>query len=597
MGEGDASRSAGASVCWLTIARRYLQCARRLDIRRPMTLILRQRSKLNARGRSQTSRETSPFRPRHVNTVPPCTLACPIRNDIRAAMRVIANRINAGGTHQDMVRQAWHTFVETSPFPAVCGRVCPRLCEVECSRAELEGAVSIGSLERAIGDRAIELGFELPMPPVSQTHSKPVAVIGAGPAGLSCAYQLVRLGCAVTVFERSGNAGGMLRYGIPRFRLPRTVLDAEIARIIALGVRIEYNTTVGRDLPFDALLQDYAAVFVAIGAQEGRSLGIPGENGAGVWSATALLRAMELDEKVDIGDKAVIVGGGNAAIDAARICRRVGSDVTIVYHRSLAEMPAIRSEFERAKEEGVVFEFLVKPIEIARENQRMAVLCQRTELGECDVSGRRRPIPIEAEYLQLDCSTLVVAIGQRVDSAGFSGCLRGQNGFLAKGGCWSPMVGVYAGGDAVVPGLVAAAIAQGSQAARSIHEDLLRPASTMSHAAHPLEPAFSKQKLNHGWYGRTERTRHLEAVEVRARLEHPDLEVECGCTWDNAAFESKRCMSCGLCFDCGHCWSLCSDGAIVRAPIAGDPCSFNLAFCQGCGKCWEHCPCGCVEKG
>ncbi|HQK20802.1 MAG TPA: FAD-dependent oxidoreductase, partial [Polyangiaceae bacterium] len=332
-----------------------------------MALVLKQKKKLQTRavgsGGPRGGGETSALRPKHVLKTPPCTDGCPIHNDIRGALQIMAQTEDYGRTREESLELAWERFTETSPFPAVCGRVCPHPCETVCNRADMEGAVSINQLERIIGDFGLQKGLALKKL-TDEVHPEKIAVIGAGPAGLSCAYQLARRGYRVTVFEAFSQTGGMLRYGIPRYRLPADVLDGEIARIEKLGVEIKLNTAVGRDFPYTDLRKDYAAIFVGIGAHKGKALRIPGEDAANVWTATTFLNAVMSGKQVDVGNKVLVIGGGDAAIDAARVSRRLGAEVWIVYRRTIHEMPAIEPEIEGAKEEGVNFEFLVMPLEV-----------------------------------------------------------------------------------------------------------------------------------------------------------------------------------------------------------------------------------------
>ncbi|HQF26113.1 MAG TPA: NAD(P)-binding protein, partial [Polyangiaceae bacterium] len=522
---------------------------------------------------------------------PPCTDGCPIHNDIRGALQIMAQTEDYGRTREESLELAWERFTETSPFPAVCGRVCPHPCETVCNRADMEGAVSINQLERIIGDFGLQKGLALKKL-TDEVHPEKIAVIGAGPAGLSCAYQLARRGYRVTVFEAFSQTGGMLRYGIPRYRLPADVLDGEIARIEKLGVEIKLNTAVGRDFPYTDLRKDYAAIFVGIGAHKGKALRIPGEDAANVWTATTFLNAVMSGKQVDVGNKVLVIGGGDAAIDAARVSRRLGAEVWIVYRRTIHEMPAIEPEIEGAKEEGVNFEFLVMPLEVIKEGDRaVAMKFQRTELGEPDASGRRRPVPIEGAVFTLDCTTVVSAISQEPDFEGFDDLHTGRDWVKVDEFHRTNQEGVYAGGDVLDLALVTTAIAQGSRAAATIHQVLRCEQVSIT----PMAPIIHKDKMNRAWFEKKDRVVPQPGADVPTRLAQPELEVEKGLTQDEAFEEAKRCMSCGLCFECGHCWTMCGDGAIIRPLNKGEPYAFKLEFCQGCKKCAEQCPCGYIE--
>ena len=560
-----------------------------------MALVLKSKKKLTSKGSSgggpRGGGETSSLRPKHVLKTPPCTDGCPIHNDIRGAIRILATTEDFGRTQDESLKMAWERFTETTPFPAVCGRVCPHPCETGCNRSDMEGAVSINGLERVIGDFGLEKNLALTKL-TDKAYDEKIAVIGAGPAGLSCAYQLARRGYKVTVFEAFAQGGGMLRYGIPRYRLPADVLDAEIARIEKLGVEIKYNTAVGRDFPYADLKKDHAAIFMGIGAHQGKSLRIPGEDAENVWTATKFLNTVMSGEKIDIGKKVLVIGGGDAAIDAARVARRLGAEVWIVYRRTIKEMPAIEPEIEGAKEEGVNFEFLVMPLEVVKDgNKGTSMKFQRTELGEPDSSGRRRPVPIEGAVFSLDCTTIVSAISQEPDFTGFDDLHTGRDWVKVDEFHRTNVEGVYAGGDVLDLKLVTTAIAQGNRAAETIHQHLRGQQVSIE----PLPPIIYKDKMNREWFEKKERLAPQPAAPVEARFANPELEVDKGYTRDAAFEESKRCMSCGKCFDCGHCWTLCGDGAIIRPLDKGEPYSFKMEFCQGCKKCAEQCPCGYIE--
>lgn len=561
-----------------------------------MALVLKKKKKLTTRavgpsGGGPRGGETSSLRPKHVLKTPPCQDGCPIHNDIRGAIRILAQTEDFGRTQDESLTMAWERFTETTPFPAVCGRVCPHPCEGACNRSDMEGAVGINGLERVIGDWGLEKNLELKKLDDTAQDEK-IAVIGAGPAGLTCAYQLARRGYKVTVFEAFEKGGGMLRYGIPRYRLPADVLDAEIARIEKLGVEIKYNTAVGRDFPYQDLKKDYQAIFLGIGAHKGKSLRIPGEDASNVWTATKFLNSVMAGDKLDIGDKVLVIGGGDAAIDAARVARRMGAEVWIVYRRTIKEMPAITPEIEGAKEEGVNFEFLVMPLEVVKDGDKAVKMkFQRTELGEPDASGRRRPVPIEGAVFELDCTTIVSAISQEPDFEGFDDLHTGRDWVKVDEFHRTNVDDVYAGGDVLDLALVTTAIAHGNRAAETIHQKLRGKQVSIE----PLPPIIHKEKMNREWFEKKDRVAPQPSAPVDERLAKPELEVDKGYTREQAFEESKRCMSCGRCFDCGHCWTLCGDGAIIRPLDKGGAYSFKMEFCQGCKKCAEQCPCGYIE--
>lgn len=412
--------------------------------------------------------QISPLRPRYVQKVAPCIATCPCGTDIRGWVTTIAQAEAYGHTADQAFELAWYTITDRNPFPAICGRVCPHPCEDACNRTAKEGAVEINALERVVGDFGLEHGLKLkPLEGESAPDGK-VAIIGSGPAGLSCAYQLARRGYPVTVFEAFDRPGGMLRYGIPPYRLPRAVLDAEIARIVDLGVELKCRTAVGRDVSLEEVRKNYAAIFVGIGAHKGLTLRVPGEDASNVLTGTEFLNRVNTGEAVTVGSHVVVVGGGDTAIDAARVSRRLGAEVTILYRRTRAEMPAIAPEIDGALEEGVKLELLAAPVEVLRSNgAATGVRCIRMDLGEPDASGRPRPVPRPGSEFDLSATTIIAAIGQKPNTAGFDGL--DDHGWIRAGdNGQTPTDAVYAGGDDVELGLVTTAIAQGRFAAEAI---------------------------------------------------------------------------------------------------------------------------------
>ncbi|MCL5882736.1 MAG: FAD-dependent oxidoreductase, partial [Actinobacteria bacterium] len=301
--------------------------------------------------------------PVYVRRIPPCKNACPSSEDIRGHLTTIALSEKFGRGLEQSFDEGWRIITDKNPFPAIIGRICPHPCEDACNRRRRDWPVAIHSLERFLGDHGIEHGLPLELL-TEETKGKRVAVVGAGPSGLSCAYQLVRRGYPVTVFEASDMPGGMLRDGIPVYRLPREVIDAEVGKLTDLGVVIRYGVRVGADVTMEALRRDYEAVYVAVGAYKSMTMGIEGENLPGVLPSLEFLRRVNRGELKDAGARVLVIGGGNAAIDAARVAVRLGSEVTIVYRRTRQEMPAIVGEVWEAEQEGVRFEFQTAPIGI-----------------------------------------------------------------------------------------------------------------------------------------------------------------------------------------------------------------------------------------
>ena len=538
------------------------------------------------------SGEQSSRRPQFVKKMAPCGFNCPNHNMIRPALMMISKAEDYNESYDDAIAEAWHLFLQRTPFPAVLGRVCPHPCETECNRTAKEGAVSINAMERFIGDFGIEKGLK-PRKLTDEKRSEKIAIIGSGPAGMSCAYQLARRGYPVTVFEAFPKSGGMLRYGIPDYRLPQSVLDAEVNRILDMGVELKLNTAVGRDIPYDDIKKDYKAVFVGLGAHQGYKLGVAGEDAANVMTGTAFLNAINSGESVDVGKKVVVIGGGDTAIDAARVSRRLGADVTILYRRTREEMPAIDEEIEGGLEETVRIDYLAAPIEIYKDGDRATGMkCQRMELGEPDASGRRRPVPIDGDTYDLEFDTLIAAISQEPDFTGLDHLREGRDWIKVDEHGKTKDDNVYAGGDNINLGIAITAIYQGRLAAEAID------AAIKAEPITPPEkiPVIRHDKMKLDFYEEKKRNEVVQ-MAVEERLKKLDAEISETFTQETAIDEAKRCMSCGMCFDCGSCWSFCQDNAIIKPLIKtrGEQYKFKLEFCKGCDKCAENCPCGYIE--
>jgi NADPH-dependent glutamate synthase beta subunit-like oxidoreductase/Pyruvate/2-oxoacid:ferredoxin oxidoreductase delta subunit len=535
----------------------------------------------------QAGGEISSLRPRYAPKTPPCIGACPGGTDIRGWLTTIAQAEAYGRTPEQAYELAWGIITDRNPFPAVCGRVCPHPCEEGCNRGAKEGAVAINALERFIGDFAVKKHLRLTR--LSETaRDERIAVIGSGPAGLSCAYQLARRGYSVTVFEAFAKPGGMLRYGIPRYRLPADVLDAEIQRIGDLGVDLRCNTMVGRDITLDDLRDQYKAIFVGIGAHKGLRLGVPGEDASNVFTGTEFLNRVNGGESVTVGDRVIVIGGGDTAIDAARVSKRLGAAVTILYRRTRAEMPAIKPEIEGALEEGIDIQFLAAPVEILRQNgHATGMRCIRMDLGEPDKSGRPRPVPRQGSEFDLPATAIIAAISQEPDFTPVAQLHSGKDWIKADEWGATSMPAIYAGGDDVALGLVSIAIGQGRFAAEAIDAHLR--GTPLEKPASGLPVTTERMKI--GWY--KESIRH-ERVHVPVVEREADTEIELGLSEADAIEEAKRCMSCGMCMDCETCWMYCTNSCFVKLP-KGEHYRIKLELCNGCKKCAEECPCGYID--
>jgi len=491
----------------------------------------------------------------------PCKAACPAGTSAQGYVALIA---------QGRYAEALELSRKANPFTSVCGRVCYHPCETACSRQLLgEEPVSICLLKRFVADYAVEHG-DVPVQPVPVTRKERVAIVGAGPCGLTAAHDLALLGYEVTVYEAQPKAGGMLRYGIPDYRLPPEVLDRDIQRIADLGVKILTNTPV-KDL--DALRERYDAVLLSVGAHYAPKMRIEGEDLSGVYSAIDFLRRINSGERPDVGKRVVVVGGGNTAIDAARCARRLGAEVTIVYRRSRAEMPAYAFEVEEAEAEGVTFNFLTNPVRILGEGGKVSGLeLLRMKLGEPDASGRRQPLPIEGSNYLMEADTVILAIGQLPDVSFLPKDVqvtrRGTIGYDERTLATS-RPGVFTGGDAATgPRSAVEAVGMGHRAAESIHRYLSGESVEFLPRIDPeqvviLERDEVAQRLARGEITLQPRARAAELpVEERLR---GFAEVSLGLTEEQAVAEARRCLACGICSECYRCVEACKPGAIDHA--------------------------------
>ncbi len=494
--------------------------------------------------------------------------------------------------------------METNPFPSVMGRVCPHPCETGCNRGKKDGAVGINSVERFIGDYALEHGLKAQMIEGEEDKKEKIAVVGAGPSGMSCAYQLARRGYKVTVFESLPKAGGMLRYGIPVYRLPREIIDAEVQRILDLGVELKLDTKIGKDVSYDDIKKDYDAIYVAIGAHQGKAMGIPGEDGPGLWTGTEFLNHANSGKKVDIGTNVVVIGGGDTAIDAARVSKRLigdsaamaskmGAQVTILYRRTRAEMPAIDREIDEAIEEDINMEYLAAPIEILRDDEGAvrAMVVQRMELGEPDASGRRRPVPIEGDTYELPIQTVITAVSQKPDLAAMHSEELGDGWLNGDEWGFTGVEGVWTGGDNINLGIATTSIGQARMAAIAIdaklqgkdaeddragRDDPQRQDSSSTGTSPSSAPSVRSSLPKSVW--RILSTRSISVSPTRMSSPRP--------TVASAA---------GRCFGCENCWMYCQANVFAKVdpPSPGNFFKIKkIEICDGCKKCWEECPCG-----
>jgi NADPH-dependent glutamate synthase beta subunit-like oxidoreductase/ferredoxin len=526
--------------------------------------------------------------PEQLEKLPPCQANCPIGTDVRGWVGLIAQRKRLGYTRDEAYMRAWEHLTEFNPFPATTGRICPHPCTADCNRTEKEGPVAINALERFLGDWAIKKELRIPKLE-NDTKRESIGVIGAGPAGLSFAYQMARRNYPVTVYEKASEPGGMLRYGIPGYRLPKDILRAEIQRIVDLGVDLQLNAKVGKSVSVDQIRSRHDVLFLGIGAQLSRRLGVPGEDGEGCWTGTTYLRWVNRGRTTALGKRVAVIGGGNTAIDAARAARRSGADVTLLYRRTRNEMPAIESEIEEAVAEDIRFEFLVAPIRIERNGKAIqSVIAQRMELGPPDASGRRSPQPIEGSEVELPFDSVIVAISQEPDWHHLEDLNpSGRQVETTESGRADS--DLWAGGDTLRSGIAGLAIAQGRNAAIDVHAGL-RDLAPPEHHERPMIPA-DRIKLDY-YRQRDPLTVPRRAVETW--LTEPDREIHETISEQAFLEETSRCLSCGQCFGCEHCWTYCNPGGFTRLEEAQPGAYFSLSIemCEACRKCIEVCPCG-----
>lgn len=521
---------------------------------------------------------TTQFEPK----VAPCEAACPAGIDVPRYVRQMA---------QGRFGEALATIRERIPFPLVCGYACFHPCEAKCGRKQYEGPVAIRMLKRV----AAELGADVTIPAALESSGRKVAIIGSGPCGLTAAYYLALLGHEVSVLEALDRSGGMLRYGIPQYRLPDEIVDADIGIILQCGVNIETGRRVASA---ESLLdQGYDAVFIASGAWRPSSMGIPGEDRAEVIKGIVFLEAVNAGAPPGIGAKVVIVGGGDTAIDAARVSRRLGAEVVLLYRRTRAEMPASAEEVEAAIEEGVRMEFLTAPLEI----EPGAVSCIRMALGAADASGRPRPEPVAGSAFSIGADTVIMAIGQEVE-APVLGVIKERNGVVRADpdSLVTSVNGIFAGGDAATgPASIIDAIAQGRRASSGI-DRFLGGSGDLERFATAKAPTEAHSSAERG----SER-KQWRILPVQQRLASFAL-VEEAYDRDTAMREAGRCLSCdlltygvqvdaALCKDCGYCMQVCGLDVFTRSD------DFNASGyrpylaarpenCVGCLRCIYICP-------
>ena len=509
-------------------------------------------------------------RPVYLDRLPPCNSQCPAGEDIQGWLF----HAESGG-----YEAAWRHLTRDNPFPAIMGRVCYHSCESACNRGKIDEAVGINSVERFLGDEAVKQGWKLAAP--ERETGKKVLVVGAGPSGMSAAYHLRRLGHAVTVMDAGPYMGGMMRFGIPKYRLPREVLDAEMQRIVDLGVTVKLNSKV------DNILEEmkkggFDAAFLAVGAHIGKRAMIPSGDAAKIVDAISVLRSMEGEDKPLLGRRVVVYGGGNTAIDVARTVKRMGAEPIIVYRRTRDKAPAHDFEIEEALQEGVMVKWL-STIKQAGDKQ---ITIEKIAL---DDKGFPQPT---GEFETLEADSVVLALGQDVDL----GLLNGVPGLEVTDGVvkvapnmMTGHAGIFAGGD-MVPAErnVTVAVGHGKKAAKNIDAWLRGE----TYAPAPKHEVAQFEKLNPWYYADAPKTVRpmLDIIRRQSTFE----EVQGGLDETTALIEARRCLSSGNCFECDNCYGVCPDTAVIKLG-PGKRFQFNYDYCKGCGMCVAECPCGAIK--
>jgi 2-oxoacid:acceptor oxidoreductase delta subunit (pyruvate/2-ketoisovalerate family) len=512
------------------------------------------------------------FRPIYDNKQPPCNAECPSAEKIQGYLDLV---------EQQLYLEAYELIIRDNPFPSITGRVCYHPCEGVCNRKEFDEALGIHNVERFLGDYGLRKA-ELPKPAVRRPEE--VCIIGSGPAGMTAAWFLALRGYPVTMLDAADKPGGMLRVGIPEYRLPKVVLDRELRKLKALEVRIKTGVRVGTDAKLADLRQKYQIVIFAHGAHQSRELGVPGQETKGVMSGLEFLAQINLGKRPPIGKKVAVIGGGNTAIDAARSALRLGAQPHIVYRRTRAEMPAVADEVDEAMREGIPVEFLAAPEKVICSKGRVTGLeCIRMKLGKPDESGRRRPVPIKGSNFRLKLDTIITAIGEQIDLTMLDADIS-STGWSVKADRWgrTESSAIYAAGDCVTgPRTVVEAIGMGRRTAQAID------AYVTQQPLPPEEPKETAQyaNINTAYFEHTPRAA-MPALDLKARQKNFD-EVHQGYSLNAAVTEASRCFSCGVCDRCDNCYVFCPDMSVLKV---ADHYEYDYDFCKGCGVCAQECP-------
>lgn len=539
-----------------------------------MSFIKTDLTKLANLNKSKGTGSIRKSKPEYVDFFPPCNNACPAGENIQAWLSL---------AQEGKIEDAWRKLTEQNPMAAIHGRVCYHPCENSCNRKDLDSSVSIHAVERFLGDEALKNNWQF-YPPKTLTGKK-IMIVGAGPSGLSAAYHLRKLGHEVTIFEAGPVAGGMMNFGIPAYRMPRNILQAEIKRIENFGVKIVLNYKV-QDILKEKENGGFDAVFVAIGAHLAKKVNIPAQEASKILDAVSFLK--EADENSEnkplLGRRVAIYGGGNTAMDAARTAKRLGADeAMIIYRRDREHMPAHEFEADEALSEGVKIHWL----STIKNMETSSITVEKMQV----VNGKAVPT---GEYETLEADSLILALGQEADTdflKHIEGITFKEDGTTVEvnPSMMTGYPGIFAGGD-MVPSerTVTIATGHGKKAARNI--DAWLKNSTYEKPAN--NPLVTIEKLQI-WFKTNAEAKAQQHLEIEKAVETFD-EIVAGYTTEEAVYEAQRCLSCGNCFECDSCYGACPEGAISKNG-KGEGYTINYDLCTGCGVCAEQCPCHALD--